>query len=183
MSRGGSTAAICSRALRGSRTAQPQIQMMLATGVVSLLLSGLASDAVRIIQPQEDEGVPFIPDVPLWVHLDLKLGECASLILDGEFQLHTCESDTFLDGDVEDVTRCHLCRSPPCMCRSTFPRAILPGVHTITALAGEEEDSVTFNVSFDHHSAIPDQFQTEDRAHIFTPVEAESYHYWYHNPG
>ena len=60
------------------------------------LLAIAGSAAVRIVHPAEGEGLEYIPDIPLWVRLEKGEGECFDILLDGESETISCETDTIL---------------------------------------------------------------------------------------
>ena len=52
---------------------------------------------VKVIEP--NSSIPFIPDVPLWLHLDFEgsSDQCFAIYLDKEFTLTACEENSLIE--------------------------------------------------------------------------------------
>jgi cephalosporin hydroxylase len=116
-------------------------------------------DCVRILQPSDNEPLEFIPDIPLWVRLDRREGECFDFVLDGQSETISCDADTILSARPE------------------------PGEHTLelipTFLASTSGPmaAVTFRV-------VAEPGSLHDPKHIPSlPDAVEAYHKWAHGTG
>ena len=117
-------------------------------------------DCVRILHPSENEALEFIPDIPLWVRLERREGECFDIVLDGQSETISCDADTILSARPE------------------------PGEHTLELIptflpsASGPMASVTFRVV----AAEPGSLH--DPKHIPSlPDAVEAYHKWLYKTG
>lgn len=121
--------------------------------------------AVRIVQPADGEGLPYIPGVPVWVRLEKGEGYCYEIHLDGALETISCDVDTFL---------------------MTQP---LPGQHTVRVVLANSADNFNFGSSSAGSSASSVFYVSVGlnldvlNLYIQQPHLTKEYHKWWYDSG